>query len=148
MIKVNGKGNNMNRELSQVIKHWNQISPLIGYPKNDRQFNQLVERLDQLLDIVGNNEKHELMSLVDVISHFIKEYETEHYEINQQEPAGIDALKFLIEEHHLSQSDLPEVGSQGVVSEVLNGKRHLNLKQIKLLAKRFGVSPVTFIDDA
>ena len=33
----------------------------------------------------------------------------------------------------------PEIGSQGVVSEVLAGKRALNLRQVKALAKRFAV---------
>ena len=36
---------------------------------------------------------------------------------------GSDVLRFFMAEHSLSQSDLPEVGSQGVVSEILNGKR-------------------------
>jgi HTH-type transcriptional regulator/antitoxin HigA len=34
---------------------------------------------------------------------------------------------------------LPEVGSQGVVSEVLAGKRALNLRQVQALAQRFRV---------
>jgi HTH-type transcriptional regulator/antitoxin HigA len=57
------------------------------------------------------------------------------------------ALKFLMKAHHLSQSDLPEIASQGVLSEILRGKRTLNLRQTKLLAKRFGVAPATFIND-
>jgi HTH-type transcriptional regulator/antitoxin HigA len=48
-------------------------------------------------------------------------------------------------EHDLRQTDLPEIGSQGVVSEVLTGKRELNTRQIKRLAKRFNVSPAVFI---
>jgi HTH-type transcriptional regulator/antitoxin HigA len=50
-----------------------------------------------------------------------------------------------MEEHGLRQSDLPEVGSQGVISEILSGKRDLNLRQIRELAKRFQVSPAVFI---
>jgi len=53
----------------------------------------------------------------------------------------IDALRVLMEEHSLKQSDLPEIGSQGVVSEILSAKRQLNVRQIKLLSKRFEVSP-------
>jgi len=60
--------------------------------------------------------------------------------------SGVDALKYLMELHELRQADLPEIGSQGVVSEVLKGKRHLNLKQIKLLSRRFNVAIETFID--
>jgi HTH-type transcriptional regulator/antitoxin HigA len=48
-------------------------------------------------------------------------------------------------EHDLKQSDLPEIGSQGVVSEILSGKRQLNVRQIKNLSKRFKVSPAVFI---
>jgi HTH-type transcriptional regulator / antitoxin HigA len=39
---------------------------------------------------------------------------------------------------------LPEVGSQGVVSEVLKGKRELNIRQVRALAQRFHVSPAVF----
>ena len=59
---------------------------------------------------------------------------------------GVDVLCFLMEEHGLTQSDLPEIGSQGVVSEVLRGKREPNIRQIRALAKRFQVSPAVFIE--
>jgi HTH-type transcriptional regulator/antitoxin HigA len=48
-------------------------------------------------------------------------------------------LAFLMEQHGLRQCDLPEVGAQSVVSEVLSGKRALNLRQTQALAKRFCV---------
>ncbi len=51
-------------------------------------------------------------------------------------------LKFFMNEHGLRQTDLPEIASQGVVSEVLVGKRELNKRRITGLAKRFGVSAV------
>ena len=54
-------------------------------------------------------------------------------------------LRFLMEEHGLTQADLLEVGSQGVVSEILRGKRELNVRQIRALAKRFHVSPAVFV---
>jgi HTH-type transcriptional regulator/antitoxin HigA len=45
----------------------------------------------------------------------------------------------------LKQNDLPEIGSQGVVSEILNGKRELNTRQIQALSRRFGVSSAAFL---
>ena len=51
----------------------------------------------------------------------------------------------IMDEHGLTQSDLPEVGSQGVVSDILRGKRDLNIRQIRALAQRFHVSPAVFI---
>ena len=57
----------------------------------------------------------------------------------------MQALKFLMEQHGLRQSELPELGSQGVVSEILTAKRELNLRQVRALAARFGVSVATFV---
>ena len=50
-----------------------------------------------------------------------------------------------MDEQGLNQSDLPEVGSQGVVSEILRGRRQINVRQVRALSERFGVSPAVFI---
>ncbi|MFO3391921.1 helix-turn-helix domain-containing protein [Legionella pneumophila serogroup 8] len=133
-------------QIQDIIDHWKKISSVIHDPQNDDEYEKLACMLDQLLDIVGGNESHELMGLVDVISHMITQYD-ENNDEQLQKGSGIDALKFLMEQHGLDQSDLKdEIGSQGVVSEILNGKRQLNLSHIKKLAKRFHVTPATFID--
>lgn len=135
-----------NHYLEETISHWKHIAPIIHEPQNHIEYEKLANMLDQLLDKVGDNESHELMSLVDVISHMISMYDESHQD-PLQPGGGIDALKFLMEQHGLGQSDLKnEIGSQGVVSEILNGKRQLNLSHIKKLALRFGLKPATFID--
>ena len=58
---------------------------------------------------------------------------------------GVDVLRLLMERDGLRQSDLPEIGSQGVVSEILRGKRDLTARQIRALGERFGVSPATIL---
>jgi HTH-type transcriptional regulator/antitoxin HigA len=134
----------MNKALTTAIKHWSYVAPLVKRPTNQKELEKLVAQLDELLETIGDNESHRLMGLVDILSHLITEYEDEHYK--NFSGNGIDALKFLMEANHLQQSDLSEIASQGVISEILNGKRKLNLRQIKLLAKRFHVAPATFID--
>ena len=135
-----------NDYLEDTIQHWKHISPIIHEPQTDDEYEQLASMLDRLLDIVGDDETHELMGLVDVISHMISMYDDAHEE-QLSDGSGLDALKFLMEQHGLDQSDLKhEIGSQGVVSEILNGKRQLNITHIKKLAKRFHVTPATFID--
>jgi transcriptional regulator with XRE-family HTH domain len=57
-------------------------------------------------------------------------------------------LAYLMESHQLRQADLPEVGNQPVVSQVLSGKRRLNARQIAALARRFNVSADVFLDEA
>jgi HTH-type transcriptional regulator/antitoxin HigA len=123
-------------------RHWVSIRQIFTI-RNDREYNTAIKRLNDLLDEVGDNEKHPLYSLLDTLGTLIQVYEEEH----QPMPAssGAEILRYLMEEHQLVQSDLAEVGSQGVVSEVLSGKRELNVRQIRVLAKRFHVSPGVFI---
>jgi HTH-type transcriptional regulator/antitoxin HigA len=96
-----------------------------------------------LLDEIGTNERHPLYDLLDTLGTLIQVYEEKHYPIPGC--SGVDMVRFFMEEHDLTQADLPEIGSQGVVSEVLNGKRELNVRQIRALAERFHVSPAVFI---
>jgi HTH-type transcriptional regulator/antitoxin HigA len=50
-----------------------------------------------------------------------------------------------MEEHGLTQADLPEVGTQDVISNFLRGESELHVQQIRTLAQRFQVSPAVFI---
>ena len=102
--------------------------------------------LDELIDEVSEKRDPVKESLIDTLGTLIKDYEDR----NIKEPMGdpIGTLKYLLEEHGLNQSDLQEIGSQGVVSEILNGKRKLNLRQVTALSKKFSVSPSVFIETA
>ena len=122
--------------------HWVTIGPILSI-RNEREYDLAVKRLDQLLDEIGTNERHPLYGLLDTLGTLIHSYEEKHYPM--LECSGVDILRFFMEEHSLKQSDLPEIGSQRIVSEVLSGKRELKVQQIRALAKRFGVSPAVFI---
>ena len=122
--------------------HWTNIAPLLTI-RNEREYNAAVKRLNELLDEIGDDEKHPLYSLLDTLGTLINAYEEEHYPIPNA--AGAEALRFLMDEHGLTQSDVPEIGSQGVVSEILNGKRELNIRQVRALAEKFKVSSAVFI---
>lgn len=125
-----------------VQTHWASIGPLLSI-RNEQEYDAAVGRLNGLLDEVGTNENHPLHGLLDTLGTLLHVYEEKYHPM--PESSGVTMLRFFMEEHGLTQSDLPEVGSQGVVSEILNGKRELNLRQIRALAKRFGVSPAVFI---
>lgn len=132
-------------QFDQVIRDYRRLRTLVppGTLRSKKDYTRAVEMLDAILDEAGEDEKHPMAELADAISVFIERYEAEHVPIPAAKPAA--ALKFLMREHNLRQSDLPEIGSQGVVSEVLTGKRELNTGQIKRLARRFGVSPAVFV---
>ena len=126
----------------QLQRSWTQVSALLKI-QNEQEYDSALERLNSLIDEVGMDERHPLYSLLDTLGTVVHTWEEHHHSMPKLE--GADSLRFLMEEHELTQSDLPEVGSQGVVSEILSGKRELNVRQIRALSKRFGVSPSVFV---
>jgi HTH-type transcriptional regulator/antitoxin HigA len=133
----------MNTQLKEIAKVWPEIQPIFSVPHNKKDYNRLANLLDSLIDEVGNSENHPLTSLMETIGSLIETYESQY--INEIEGNPIDALKTLMEGHDLKQSDLSKIGSQGVISEILSGKRQLNVRQIKMLSNLFKVSPAVFV---
>lgn len=121
---------------------WSALAPILSI-RTEREYDAAIKRLNQLVDEIGTNEKHPLYSLLDTLGTLVHAYEEAHYPM--PEVGGAEMLRYFMDEHGLRQSDLTEVGSQGVVSEILKGRRELNVRQIRALAKRFGVSPAVFI---
>ena len=74
----------------------------------------------------------------------IEVYETENYPIEESTPHEI--LQHLMEVSGTRQADLVGIiGSSGVVSEVVNGKRSISKAQAKALGDYFNLSPNLFI---
>ena len=126
----------MSVAIKEIQVHWQVLAPLLTI-HNESEYDQAIERLNSLLDEVGTDEQHPLYELLDTLGTVIHAYEEDHFVIPNS--SGMDTLKYLMEEHELKQSDLTEIGSQGVVSEILSGKRQLNVRQIEALSQRFGV---------
>jgi len=132
-------------EMNEIMREYRRLRGRVplGSLRTKKEYERAVEMLDAILDEIGEDEKHPMAELADAIAVFVERYENEHTSLPAGKPAEV--LRFLMQEHGLRQSDLREIGSQGVVSEVLAGKRELNARQIKKLAKRFGVSPAVFV---
>ena len=128
--------------MQDIETHWAAIRPFMTI-QDDQDYDRLVARMNELIDEVGTDETQPLYEFLDAMGTILHAYEEKHYPIPSA--GGAEVLQYLMEEHGLRQVDLPEVGSQGVVSEILNGKRELNVRQIRELAQRFRVSPAVFI---
>jgi HTH-type transcriptional regulator/antitoxin HigA len=89
--------------------------------RDEAHYARMTEMLQALLDETQGDEKHPAMGLVDIVGDLIEDYESKQHPL--PDVTGVQALKFLMEQHGLKQSDLREIGSQGVVSEILRGKR-------------------------
>ena len=133
----------MNPLIEQAAQHWQFVAPLLRKPKNEADYDELVAALDELTDLIGDDESNPLMSLVDILGDWVEAYDLEHRPMPKV--SGVDVLRSVMQEHGLTQSDLPGVGTQSVVSEILSGKRQLNVRQIRWLADYFNVPVDMFI---
>lgn len=132
-------------DMQKLLPAWEQFRAAtdISTIRDEEHYARMTQMLESLLDEAGGDENHPVMGLVDIVGDLIEDYEAEQHQL--PEVSGIDALKFLMAQHGLKQGDLKEIGSQGVVSEILTGKRELNVRQVRALSQRFGVSTATFL---
>ena len=126
----------------RTLKNPDAYAPLLAIHGAD-EYDAAVNQLDKLVDEVGDKPRDPRYRFIETLSVLIEAYDAEHHAL--ADASGLEVLKYLMAEHSLTQSELPEIGSQGVVSEVLRGKRQLNVRQIEKLAARFHVSPAAFL---
>ena len=133
----------MNARLKAAMQHWSYVAPALQPARNAKEYAALVEALDAALDEGGSNEKHPLARLAEYLGDLVAEYEAK----DMMPPAatGAEVLRYLMRRDNLRQIDLPELGSQGIVSELLSGRRDFNARQAKEMAARFGVSVAMFL---
>src|SRR5690242_14764332 len=128
------------KQVSPLIK---KILPVI---RSAEDYQAAVVVLDTLMLEVRGDDNHELARYLHILGTIISEYEKAHFPIEDTDP--VEVIKYLMEEHELTQSQLPEIGNQAKVSEILNGHRKLNTRQIEALSVRFKVSPAAFFQVA
>jgi HTH-type transcriptional regulator/antitoxin HigA len=134
------------RTAVELGKHFNAVLKLVPLRpiRSEADYDHAVSALNALLDAGGADEDHPVAELAATLGELIADYDAAQYPAQPVAPA--EMLHHLMEAHDIRQGDLPEVGSQGVVSEVLRGRRELNLRQVKALAKRFAVPASVFLE--
>lgn len=65
-------------ELEKVTKAWPRISHAVRVPHSEKEYRELVDVLDRLTDMVGEDEDHPLASLMDVLGVLVEKYEDDH----------------------------------------------------------------------
>lgn len=127
--------------LSDMTAHWVALHEGLGLGaeiRDDAHYAQLLEVAEHLMADTAALDASPLGGLVALVADRIRAYEDRaHPWPDTSTPAS--RLAFLMSQHGLRQSDLPEIGAQSVVSGILAGKRALNLRQTQALAKRFSV---------
>ena len=118
---------------------YNDLYPL-KIIKNKRDYKLALKSLEAVFDEKSGN----LAEYAETLTVLIEHYESENFPI--KDSSGVEMLKFLMTQNDLKQKDLVGiVGGKSSVSEILNGKRPLNLQHLRALANKFNVRPATFI---
>jgi HTH-type transcriptional regulator/antitoxin HigA len=68
----------MATELQTAERVWPALASIVFVPHSESEYQRLVELLDALIDVVGEDENHSLASLMEVIGVLIEKYEGEH----------------------------------------------------------------------
>ncbi|MDR0563621.1 MAG: transcriptional regulator [Azoarcus sp.] len=132
--------------IDQIAQAWGVLHEALGLAgpiKNEAHYLRLTEFAESLADTLPDNANEPLWGLVSLIGERIAEYEKRIHPLPDVPPHEL--FRELMLEWGLNQSDFPEVGTQSVISEILSGKRTLNLRQVKALAKRFAVPMEMFV---
>lgn len=113
--------------------------------ETETEYERVIEMVDKLMSKGEDNLTPEEHILLELLTQLVERYEDEHYQIPEASPDAV--IRFLMEDRGLRHKDLmPALGSRGVTSEVINGKRKPSRTQVKALADFFGVSHELFID--
>jgi HTH-type transcriptional regulator/antitoxin HigA len=121
------------KHMKITIAYLNDIvlKPIIS----EDDFKRASEIIDNLIDadmIEEPDLKQKALNLLDAVTTLAIAYEKKHFPIRT--PSPLEAIKQRMVMLNLSQKDVAKYfGGENRVSEVLNGKRNLNLKMIKKL---------------
>lgn len=127
-----------------------QYMKLIGdFPPRPIRSKADYRRATQILDSFGMRPEESLSTAeqdyIEILMMITEEYARTHQFTAAPDASPLDVLKHLMEENDMNTSDLGRLlGSKGVASEILNGKRALSKAHMGALAKRFHVNVSVF----
>jgi HTH-type transcriptional regulator/antitoxin HigA len=142
MIEINGKSIAESAETS-MGKRYNPnayaellVEHLPGVIRSEKENEKAIELAGRLMRKGERGRSPEEERLLALLVTLIEDFEEKAYPIGSSNPAI--AVRELMREHGLKQTDMIEIfGSQGTVSQVLNGKREIRKSQAKKLSARF-----------
>src|SRR5580658_10628844 len=109
---------------------------------NEKDYRTYLARAEALLDKNGRSAAEN--RYLELLSVLIERYEQEQDPIVAPDP--LEALKELMAANGMTQSALARLlGSSGITSEILSGKRSLSKTHIRKLAEAFNVSTDLFV---
>lgn len=85
-----------------LLKTWKPFREALGFAsiRTAKDYKRATAVMNQLLDDVGEDEKHPLAEVLDYLGNQVAAYEADHVRIPDAPPREV--LRFLMEQHGLS----------------------------------------------
>ena len=113
--------------------------------ETEEENEKALEFAGRLMKKGEGNLSAEEARLLDLLATLIEDFEEKAYPMGETSNPAV-AVRELMREHELKQTDMLDIfGSQGVVSQVLNGKREISKAQARKLSERFRLPIDVFI---
>jgi HTH-type transcriptional regulator / antitoxin HigA len=129
----------LNQEYGRLLT---MVQPKVIETEEENEF--YLAEVSKLMQL-GENLSPAQEQLLKLLVNLIENFEDQHYQLNPATP--LEILQEFVSDRGLKQKDLlPVFGSQGIVSEVLSGKRSISKAQAKALGAFFKVSRTLFFD--
>ena len=132
------------------FKDFTRVASPILYLKSVEAYDDALNMVEHLMESVGEDNKQTENLLILLLQQAIKEFEDKDDSLIEFERESMDnysdisVLRMLLDQYHLTLSDLPEIGHKSLVSKILSGDRSLTKTHIKRLSQRFNLDPSIF----
>jgi HTH-type transcriptional regulator/antitoxin HigA len=68
----------LDAKIEQATPYWTEVSKILYIPHTEKEYEESVRLLDNLIDTIGEDENHSLASLMEILGVLIEKYEDEH----------------------------------------------------------------------
>jgi HTH-type transcriptional regulator / antitoxin HigA len=141
----------MNQEIVLgKFKEFTRVASPILYLKGVEAYEDALNMVEHLMESIGEENNRPENFLIFLLQQAIKEFEDKNDLLMAFERESIEGssdiavLRMLLDQYHLTLSDLPEIGHKSLVSKILSGDRSLTKTHIKKLSQRFNLDPSIF----
>lgn len=96
----------LSAELKRVANIWPMVSSILSVPRTEEEYERTVALLDELIDVVGENERHPPASLLDTLGTLIAACEDEHFPapVSWEKRLQFDRVIFKLNQFRKSQT--------------------------------------------
>ena len=112
--------------------------------KTEKDYEAALKQIAGLMSAFPNTPEGDLL---DILTALVESYEVHHYKIDLPDP--IEAIKFRLEQEHLSRKDLESILKvrRGRVSELLTKRRPLTLRMMRMLHEKLEIPAETLLKE-